>query len=312
VRLAGCACCVGIALMALCGSGRLLAATPSDPAGVPFVIYAQARAAGDYGLACDQIDPVGLLRLTTAPPPNVAAARKSCRRVLRAVGEGMTPAERSELAGTRVVRVRVKPGRARVTVQTDIYGVQPRATGTAVIDHGAWRIRDVPSDAHVGPSLVLRVPSSGMAPTLRPGDLILADRQAYRHAAPKIGDVVVFYPPAGAEDNSCAKRPPARQACAVAARKLLKGPKFVKRVVGRPGDLLSIRRGRVVRNGRQAKEDFITPCATRDGCEFPRTFKVPRGHYYVLGDNRGESDDSRFWGPITTASIVGEARRLGP
>jgi signal peptidase I len=224
----------------------------------------------------------------------------------------MTPAERAEIASTRVVKVRVKPGRARVTVQTDIYGVQPRATGTAVIYDGVWRIRDAPADAHVGSSLVLRVPSAGMAPTLQPGDLILADRSAYRHAAPTVGDVVVFHPPAGSEGNNCAVRPPARQACAVASSRLIKDQKFVKRIVGRPGDRLSLRNGRVVRNGRQAREDFIMPCATRDGCDFPRTFKVPSGHYYVLGDNRGESDDSRFWGPISAASIVGKAQRLGP
>jgi signal peptidase I len=294
------------------GSGRLLAATPDDPAGVPFLVHAQAWAGGDYALACEQFDPVGLLRLTTSRPRTAAAAQSACQRALRARHDDMTPAERAELASTRIVKVRVKPGRARVTVQTEIYGVQPRATGTAVSDHGVWRIREVASDAHVGASLLLRVPSAGMAPTLQPGDYILADQSAYRRTTPQVDDLVVFYPPAGADDNSCARRPPARQACAVAARRLIRGPKFVKRIVGRPGDRLSIRNGRVIRNGRQAKEDFITRCATRHGCDFPRTFTVPSDRYYVLGDNRGESDDSRFWGPITAASIVGKARRLGP
>ena len=312
VLLIGCA-CSAMFLLALPGSGRLLAATPDDPAGVPFLIYVQAWAAGDYALACEQFDPVGLLRLTTSRPQTAAAARSVCQRALRARHEDMAPAERAELASTRIVKVRVKPGRARVTVQTEIYGVQPRATGTAIMARGVWRIRDIASDAHVGASLLLRVPSFGMAPTLQPGDYILADQSAYGRTTPQIDDLVVFYPPAGADDNSCARRPPARQACAVASRRLLRqGPKFVKRIVGRPGDRLAIRNGRVIRNGREAKEDFITRCATRQGCDFPRTFTVPSDRYYVLGDNRGESDDSRFWGPITAASIVGKARRLGP
>lgn len=302
--------CSAMFLLALPGSGRLLAATPDDPAGVPFLVFAQAWAAGDYALACEQLDPVGLLRLTTPRSRTLPAARSVCQRVLRARHDNMAPAE---LASSRIVKVRVKPGRARVTVQTELYGVQPRATGTAIMDRGVWRIRDIASDAHVGASLVLRVPSFGMAPTLQPGDYILADQSAYRHTTPQIDDLVVFYPPAGADDNSCARRPPPRQACAVASRRLLlEGPKFVKRIVGRPGDRLSIRNGRVIRNGQQAKEDFIIRCATRESCHYPRTFTVPRDSYYVLGDNRGESDDSRFWGPITAASIVGKARRLGP
>jgi signal peptidase I len=300
-----------VAILAL-RPGTLPAATPDDPAGVPFVTYAQARAAGDYRLACRQLASRTLLRLTTPPQRSIAAARTLCRRALRVGADDMTPAERAELAGTQVVKVRVKPGRARVTVQTVIYGVAPRATGTAVIEDGPWRIREIPMGAHVGTSLLLRVPSSGMSPTLRPRDLILADQSAYRHADPQIDEIVAFYPPAGAENNSCAARPPAGQACAVAAVRLFKPRLFVKRIVGRPGDRLSIRNGRVVRNGRLANEGFITPCATLAGCNFPRAFALPAGSYYVLGDNRGDSDDSRFWGPIKAKSIVGKVQRLGP
>jgi len=50
----------------------------------------------------------------------------------------------------------------------------------------------------------------------------------------------------------------------------------------------------------------------RQGCDFPRTFTVAAGRYYMLGDNRGESDDSRYWGPVAPAAIVGRVQRLGP
>ena len=299
------------ALLAL-RPGSVPAASPTDPAGVPFLAYAHARAAGDYGLACRQLASSALRRLTSPPPRNAARGRALCRQALQLAGEDMTEAERAELATTRVVKVRVKPGRARVTVETDIYGVAPRATGTAVIEDGVWRIREVPMHAHVGASLRLRVSSSGMSPTLRPRDLILADRSAYQDAEPQIDDIVVFHPPAGADRNRCGARPPDGQACAVPTPRLLKQRKLVKRIVGRPGDRLSIRDGRVIRNGHVANENFIRPCAARTGCDFPRTFTVRLGYYYVLGDNRGDSDDSRFWGPVKATSIIGAVRRLGP
>lgn len=85
--------------------------------------------------------------------------------------------------------------------------------------------------------------------------------------------------------------------------------KFVKRVVGLPGDRITLRDGRVVRNGRQMREPFIEACrGIGSSCDFPRALTVPAGMYYVLGDNRGESDDSRFWGAVPRDAIVGRAR----
>jgi signal peptidase I len=295
------------------GAAGARAALPSDPAGVPFVTFAHARAAGDFDLACRQFADRALLSAIRPRGTTVSAARAACTRALASDAERMDEGRRSSFASTRVVAVRVTPGRARVTVQTTLYGVQPRTTGTAVVERGRWKIGEIASGAHVGRSLVLDIPSEGMVPTLSIGDSILVDQDAYRRARPRVGDIVVLQPPAGAESQRpCARRPPPGQACAVATRRVA-DVRFVKRIVALPGDRISIRDGSVIRNGRRAREDFVVPCRPQDAdCDFPRTFTVPRGRYYTLGDNRPASDDSRFWGPVTASQIVGRVTRLGP
>ena len=294
------------------GAGSAAAATPAHEAGAPFVTFALAQAQGDYALACEQFADAALLRGITPRPRSVAAARRICVDELRSADAHLDEHERSVLGSTRVVRVRVTPGRARVTIATTLYGIEPQSTGTAVIDDGIWKIWKVPSGAHVGRSLVHRIPSEGMLPTLNIGDAILVDQDAYRSTRPQISDIVVFHPPLGADTGTCAKRPPKRQACAKASARNSRA-KFVSRIVGRPGDRISIRNGRVTRNGQRARETFIKRCGTGgDGCDLPRTIIVPAGRYYVLGDNRGAADDSRYWGPIDAQAIVGRVQRLGP
>ncbi len=66
----------------------------------------------------------------------------------------------------------------------------------------------------------------------------------------------------------------------------------------------------MIRNGKPTKEPFISSTCVDDagaGCNFRNPITVPPGHYFMMGDNRGESDDSRFWGPIPTSWIIGEA-----
>jgi signal peptidase I len=84
---------------------------------------------------------------------------------------------------------------------------------------------------------------------------------------------------------------------------------FVKRVVAGPGDLLAIRDGHVIRNGIAENDPYIAPCEEDDACTFPTPVRVPAGEYYLLGDNRGVSDDSRFWGPVPGAWIIGTVVR---
>lgn len=280
-------------------------------AGAPFATYAHAIARGDYVLACAQLSKVVL---RTVHLPSLRAARRLCVRQLRSEAKDLDEGWRRSFASTRVVKVRVYHShrRARVTVQATLYGLKPRTTGTAIREDGRWKIAKAPSGAHVGRSLVERIPSESMVPTLRVGDTVLVDQDAYRQAPPVIGDIVVFHPPAGVDTGHCAIPPPAGQACAAADPRSSKDL-FVKRIVAGPGDRISITAGHVIRNATLASEDFISLCGDQaDGCDFPRTFTVAAGRYYLLGDNRGASDDSRYWGPVAPGSIIGRVQRVGP
>jgi signal peptidase I len=157
-----------------------------------------------------------------------------------------------------------------------------------------------------------RIPSGSMEPTLRIGQRILVSRLSTH---PGVGDIVVFHPPAGATDygegngvcgngSQGAGHP---QACDTPTAKE-SSQTFVKRVVGVAGDRLRIVNGHVYRNGVEEKDSYIAPCQTGgEICTFPKTIVVPPGDYYMMGDNRGFSDDSRFWGPVPQKWIIGEA-----
>lgn len=152
-----------------------------------------------------------------------------------------------------------------------------------------------------------RVSSGSMAPTAVIGQRIMADHLGDDDWTPRVGDVVVFKAPGGAETGASqecgAERSPG-QACLVPLRGRTH-ISFVKRVVGAPGDRVRIERGRVIRNGARVKEPFVRPCE-QEICNLAE-FTVPRGEFFVLGDNRGDSSDSRFWGPVPRSQIIGRA-----
>jgi signal peptidase I len=75
----------------------------------------------------------------------------------------------------------------------------------------------------------------------------------------------------------------------------------------RGGDRIAIHGGRVIRNGTLEAEPYIKPCHDPDLCDYPGTIRVPPHSYYLLGDNRGASEDSRFFGPVVTGYVVGKA-----
>ena len=147
-----------------------------------------------------------------------------------------------------------------------------------------------------------RVPSGSMEPTIDIGDRILADRH---DRAPHVGDVVIAHPPVGALESRCGvpHREGAKAPCARATPDL-SNIVFVKRVVAGPGDTIAFRDGLVLRNGRPASEPYARSC-TDAICELPEAITVPRGTWFLAGDFRGESDDSRFWGPVPTKAITG-------
>ena len=153
-----------------------------------------------------------------------------------------------------------------------------------------------------------RIPSGSMEPTLGIGQRILTNRLVDR---PSLGDVVVFHPPAGADPLTpvCGSRAQGTghsQACDTPTPRA-SSQTFVKRVVGLPGDRISIRGGHVYRNGTREKDSYIEPCGFDGSCNFPKTVTVPPGDYFMMGDNRGQSDDSRFWGPVPKKWIIGVA-----
>jgi signal peptidase I len=152
-----------------------------------------------------------------------------------------------------------------------------------------------------------RIPSESMEPTLDVGQRVLVNRVNYRLSDPDRGDVVVFHPPAGAEGNTCGVPRRPEEPCSRPTEKR-SDLNFIKRVVAIPGDVFTIRGGHAVVNGVEQEEPFTEPCPG-DGseCNFPRSIKIPPGHFFMMGDNRGQSDDSRFWGPVPEKWIIGQA-----
>lgn len=155
-----------------------------------------------------------------------------------------------------------------------------------------------------------KIPSGSMKPTLAIGQRILVNRL---DTHPDLGDIVVFHPPAGAgvpPEGICGSHDQGLghpQACDRDYGSQ-SSETYVKRVVGLPGDHLRILDGKVFRNGVRERGSYIQPCdAGASVCNFPTQITVPAGHYYMMGDNRGLSDDSRFWGPVPQSSIIGTA-----
>jgi signal peptidase I len=152
-----------------------------------------------------------------------------------------------------------------------------------------------------------RIPSESMVPTLQVGQRVLVNRLGNRFGDPHVGDIVVFHPPAGSESNTCGddnRKPGA--ACDLPTKQRA-DVNFIKRIVAGPGDRLSIRNGHAYVNGKRQKDDFTRPCEGGTGCDFPTEIRIPAGHWFMMGDNRGESDDSRFWGPVPRDWIIGNA-----
>ncbi len=161
------------------------------------------------------------------------------------------------------------------------------------------------------------IPSGSMEPTLAIGQRIIVNRL---DTSPSIGDVVVFHPSALAcnADGYCptyeclnhSQGPgsSSAQACDVTDPRT-SSQTFVKRVVGLPGDHLRIINGYVYRNGVKETGTYINlkHCSKTDECNLPRVITVPKGDYYMMGDNRGNSDDSRYWGPVPQKNIIGVA-----
>jgi signal peptidase I len=127
------------------------------------------------------------------------------------------------------------------------------------------------------------IPSASMEPTLMVGDRILVDKLSYHLHPVHRGDIVVFATPPGEDAGPNVKD-------------------LVKRVIGLPGETISSAGGQVVINGKPLKEPWLVKGTVTTGIT---TQVIPPNEYFVMGDNRSDSQDSRFFGPIHRSLIVG-------
>ena len=130
------------------------------------------------------------------------------------------------------------------------------------------------------------IPTESMVPTLMVKDRLLVNKFIYRFTEPERGDIALFENQQGGKDP------------------------LIKRVVGLPGETLELRDGKVYVDGDPLEEPYLE----RDPCKpgYPKTCSfgpvtVPRNHYFMMGDNRTNSLDSRFFGPVPEEDVVGEA-----
>lgn len=147
------------------------------------------------------------------------------------------------------------------------------------------------------------IPSESMVPTLEIGDRVLVNKFIYRFTEPERGDVVVFKTPEGV-DNSVDGNPIARLIGWFQGNRDERQD-LIKRVVGLPGDTVAVRNGNLLVNGERQNEPYLND-ELPDQSFFQQT-QVPQGKVFVMGDNRTNSRDSRFIGPIPKENIEGEA-----
>ena len=150
-------------------------------------------------------------------------------------------------------------------------------------------------------AVVFEIPSGAMEPTILIGDRVLVNELAYSHRSVHRGDIVVFRRPA---DENCGGAPVTD---------------LIKRVIGLPGETISLSSSSyVVIDGKLLNETWLPDSA--QGITFPgpagpaysldKPYVIPRGDYFVMGDNRTDSCDSRYWGPIPKSLIVGKVEWL--
>jgi signal peptidase I len=151
------------------------------------------------------------------------------------------------------------------------------------------------------------IPSGSMESTLNISDRVLVEKVSYRLGDVQRGDVIVFvhdepgFEPAGPSNPVTGFLSGLGQAIGVVPPS---DRDFIKRVVGIPGDRITCD-GRLIRNGRKVTEPYLDEGTTTDGCS--KTTTVGPGELFVMGDNRGNSQDSRSFGVIQRSDVVGRA-----
>jgi len=124
----------------------------------------------------------------------------------------------------------------------------------------------------------IRVDGFSMLPTLQNNELALVNRLAYRFGKPERGDIIVFHFPVNPKED------------------------LIKRVIGLPGEEVTIAHGEVYINGTALDEPYIAAAP-----DYTTEWSVPEGYLFVLGDNRNDSADSHTWGLLPLDNVVGKA-----
>jgi len=125
----------------------------------------------------------------------------------------------------------------------------------------------------------VRVDGFSMLPTLQDGEFVLVNRLAYRfETPPQRGDIIVFHSPLDTNQD------------------------LIKRIIGIPGDTVTIQNGVVSINGLTLQEPYIAAAPLYSG-----NWNVPEGYLFVLGDNRNDSSDSHSWGVLAQENVLGKA-----
>jgi signal peptidase I len=131
------------------------------------------------------------------------------------------------------------------------------------------------------------IPSASMLPTLELGDRLVVEKISYKLHPPAYADIVVF------------AVPPQLQAEGYQADQA-----FIKRAIGLPGDRISLKNGRVYRNDIALPEPYVT---TTPKPEDINNITIPANEIFVMGDNRNNSNDSRYWGTLPMQNLIGKA-----
>lgn len=131
-----------------------------------------------------------------------------------------------------------------------------------------------------------KIKGASMQPNFPDGEFLLTDKISYRFGKPARGDVVIFKAPV-AEDEE-----------------------FIKRIIALPGETIVLREGYFYINGKFLKEEYLAPNLYTNIGNFlneNEEYTVPAGKYFVVGDNRPHSSDSRYWGPVDFKALNGKA-----